>query len=235
MFMGHYAPAVWLGGREEHEEPIKLWQAFVAVQAIDIVFCIMAIFGLEGSLIENGDPVFNIPWSHSLLSSILISGFVGLAFIWWKKPLRWKAFWVMSSLVFSHWLMDFIVHRPDLPLYPGAEEVYGLGFWNFPWLAYVLEIGLLFVGFIYWVRATTPRRKLYKIAPWVLFVLMCGMQFGAITLPGLHVQNGTFDPASQPQGVFLGISGLVTFFALSVAISWIENGRDFNADQFSSA
>ena len=197
---------------------------------IDIVFFVLVGFGFEGTLISNGDPIFNIPWSHSLFSSLLLSGLAGLGFKLWKKLSGWRAFWVVSGLVFSHWILDFIVHRPDLPLFPGADEVYGLGVWNFPWLAYFLEVGLLFFGFVYWVSHTKPLQLQYRIAPWVLFVLMGGIQFMIVTMPGLQVQNGTFDPTSQPQGVFLSVSGLMTFFALAGTIGWIEAGRVLKTD-----
>ena len=75
MFMGHYGPAVWDAQRGKGEPLIALWQAFLAVQAVDIVFAVLAIVGVEGTVMKNGQPFFDIPWSHSLLTSLLISLF----------------------------------------------------------------------------------------------------------------------------------------------------------------
>lgn len=225
MFMGHYGPAVWDTQRGKGLPLIALWQAFLAVQAIDIVFACLAMFGLEGSIMKDGMPFFDIPWSHSLLTSLLISVLAGCLFRVLKPAAGAKGFWVITALAFSHWVLDFIVHRPDLPLYPGGELYLGLGLWNFPWTAFVLEIGLLLIGFAYWMRVTKPRSRIYTIAPFLLFTFMVAVQFVFITKPGLDLQAGIFDMASQPQGVALGVSGLFAFALLTGLVALIEQGR----------
>jgi len=52
---------------------------------------------------------------------------------------------VVALAVLSHWLLDFVVHRPDLPLYDNTAKV-GLDLWNAPALAFALEAALLFGG-----------------------------------------------------------------------------------------
>ena len=225
MFMGHYAPAMWAVDSRSGKPSIKLWQGFLAVQAIDLIFAVLVLLGIENSIIKEGLPVFNIPWSHSLLTSLLISGVVAFIFRKLTKSSEWKVFWIIFGLVFSHWVMDFLVHRPDLPLSPLDESVYGLGIWNYPWLAYGLEMGLLLCGFLYWVSRTAAISPIFKFAPWVLFVLMGAAQLIFITLPGLQIVNETFDPASQLQGTMLGLSSLGAFFGLAACIGWIESGR----------
>lgn len=225
MFMGHYGPAVWDTQRGKGQPLIALWQAFLAVQAVDIVFACLALFGIEGTVMKNGQPFFDIPWSHSLLTSLVISALAGGLFRLLKPSAGMKGFWVMTALAFSHWVMDFIVHRPDLPIYPGGELYLGLGLWNFPWTAFALEIGLLLIGFIYWLRVTKPRSVVYTIAPLLLFVFMVAVQFFFITKPGLELQAGTFDIASQPQGLALGVSALFAFGLLTALVALIERGR----------
>ncbi|WP_416878708.1 hypothetical protein [Litorimonas sp.] len=234
MFMGHYAPAMWAPSDKVGQPYIKLWEGFLAVQAIDLVFAVLVIFGIEDSIVKNGDPVFNIPWSHSLVTSLLISASAAFIFKAFKKVSDRKVFWIIFGLVFSHWVMDFLVHRPDLPLFPLEENVYGLGIWNYPWLAYGLEMGLLLCGFLYWVRRTIAISPMFKFAPWVLFVLMGAAQLVFITLPGLQIAKGTFDSASQLQGTTLGLSCLGAFFGLAACIGWIENGRKMKPVQSSS-
>jgi hypothetical protein len=225
MFMGHYGPAVWDTQRGKGTPLIALWQAFLAVQAIDIVFAVLAILGLEGTVMKEGQPFFDIPWSHSLLTSIVISLMAGGLFRLLKPSAGARGFWVISALAFSHWILDFVVHRPDLPLYPGGEIYFGLGFWNFPWAAFALEIGLLLLGFLFWMRVTKPCSRVYTIAPFLLFVFMAIVQFIFITKPGLELNARTFDITSQPQGVALGVSALFAFGLLTALIAIIERGR----------
>jgi hypothetical protein len=225
MLMGHYAPAVWDTQRGKTVPLITLWQAFLAVQAIDIVFAILAIAGIEGTVMKDGQPFFDIPWSHSLLSSLIIASIVAALFRILKPSAGFKGSVVIGLLVFSHWVLDYIVHRPDLPIYPGGNTFYGLGFWNYPIAAFVLEIGLLFLALFYWVRVTEAKASIYKIAPWIMFVIMAVMQFVFITYQGIKLAYGEFDETSQISNVTLGVSALLTYAGLTSFIAWIEKGR----------
>lgn len=226
MFIGHYGPAVWDTQRGHVAPIVKLWQAFLAVQFVDIIWAVLVIFGIEGpGTNATGMPIFNIPWSHSLLSSLLLAAFAGTVFRLLKPEAGKRGFWVIAALVFSHWVLDLIVHRPDLPLYPGGSKMLGFGFWNFPIAAYILEMGLVFAGFLFWQKVTIAKHKKYTIAIWVFFAVMAALQAYVILLPGLAVQAGTFDASTGPQGAALGISTLVIFFGMAAIIGWIEKGR----------
>jgi len=225
MFMGHYAPAMLSIKGKAGKPSITLWQGFLAVQTIDFVFALLVIFGVENSVISDGKPVFDIPWSHSLLTSLFISFIAALIFKILRKDSGWKGFGIIFALVFSHWIMDLIVHRPDLPIYPLDKTVYGFGFWNYPWLAYGLEMGLLLCGFLYWIGRTTPKTKFYKFLPWGLFLFMGIVQFIFITLPGLQMKAGSFEPEYQLQGASLGVLSLLAFLSFAALIGWVENGR----------
>jgi len=225
MFMGHYGPAVWDTQRGKGEALIPLWVGFLAVQFIDIIFALLAIFGIEGEpRMVDGAPLFTIPYSHSLLTAIGWSLLGGLIYKVFRLKSGARAFWVTAMLVFSHWIMDLIVHRPDLPLWPGSRVELGFGLWNLPWFAFALEMGLLGAGLLFWQRVTTGSRG-SLIALWALFIFMGALQFAFILTPGLQVQAGTFDPAAQMEGVALGVSALLTFFLLAGLISWIEKRR----------
>lgn len=223
--MGHYGPAVWDTQRGKGEVLVPLWVGFLAVQFMDIVFAGLSILGLEGGTrMVEGMPLFTIPYSHSLVSALVLAFIGGLIFKCLKPKAGAKGFWVVFALVFSHWVMDLIVHRPDLPLWPGSDIELGFGFWNWPILAFILEIGLLLAAFLYWMRVTAgPRSSVIALS--ILFVFMVALQFLVITLPGLQVQAGTFDPASAPEGAALGVSALSVFCVLAVAIAWIEKRR----------
>ena len=199
--------------------------AFLAVQFIDIIFACLAMVGIEGETrMIGGEPYFTIPYSHSLLTSLGWAALGGLIFKFLRPKSGLKGFWVVFGLVFSHWVLDLIVHRPDLPLWPGSTIEFGLSVWNWPYLAFALEMGGLLAAFIYWIRITTgPRASLIGLS--CLFIFMGLIQFSFITVPGVQVQAGTFDPASALSGPALGVSALLTYAILATAIAWVERRR----------
>jgi len=226
MFIGHFGPAAWDTQRGHGKPIVALWQGFLAVQAVDILWSILVIFGIEGTTVNAaGEPLFNITWSHSLLSSILMAVICGFLFMKLKPEAGKRGFWIIAILVFSHWVLDLIVHRPDLPLYPGGEKLLGFGFWNYPIPAFVLEAGLLGAGLLYWQRVTQAKSRVYDFAIWVLFLVMVAIHYYAIVMPGLAVQAATFDHGAGPQGASLGITTLILFLGFAFLISRIERGR----------
>ena len=225
MFMGHYAPAVWDTQRGKGVVLVPLWVAFLAVQFMDIVFAVLTMVGIEGDTrMIGGEPYFTIPYSHSLLTSLGWAALGGLIFKVFRPKSGAKGFWVVFGLVFSHWVFDLIVHRPDLPLWPGSEIELGLSVWNWPYLAFALEMGLLLGAFLFWMRVTTgPKSSV--IALFALFLFMGILQFTFITMPGIQVQAGSFDPSAGPHGATLGVLMLFTYSLLAAAIAWIERRR----------
>lgn len=226
--MGHYAPAVWDTQRGKTVVLVPVWMAFLAVQFMDIIFALLSIVGIEGETrMIGGEPYFTIPYSHSLLTALGWAAIGGLIFKLVRPKSGTKGFWIVFGLVFSHWVLDFIVHRPDLPLWPGSTTELGLSVWNWPYLAFALEMGLLLAAFIYWARVTNgPRNSLIALS--ILFVFMGVIQFAIITVPGTQVQAGTFDPSTMPEGVALGVSALFTYAVLTSAIAWVERRRTPN-------
>ena len=225
MFMGHYGPAVWDTQRGKGIVLVPVWMAFLAVQFVDIIFALLTMAGIEGNTrMIGGEPYFDIPYSHSLLTSLGWAALGGLIFKAVRPKSGAKGFWVVFGLVLSHWVLDLIVHRPDLPIWPGSGVELGLSIWNWPYLAFALEMGLLLAAFLYWVRVTTgPRSSLIALS--LLFLFMGGLQFAFITAPGVQVQAGTFDPMAGPQGVTLGLLMLFTYCLMAAAIAWIERRR----------
>jgi hypothetical protein len=84
--------------------------------------------------------------------------------------------------VLSHWLLDFLVHRPDLPLWPGGPK-YGLGLWN-SWAASIsIEVLLFAAGIWLYVSVTRPRDRVGKYAFWGLMAFVFLGWLGAIFGP----------------------------------------------------
>ena len=228
MFIGHYGPAVWDAHRTGG---VRLWHAFLAVQAMDILFCILAIIGLEGGVLEGAHPLaFNIPYSHSLVGAVVIAVAVGLLYRLMRSGAGTKAAVIMGALAFSHWPLDLIVHRPDMPLLPGGDTFVGLGLWNLPWVAYGLEVLLLGGMFAWWLSVTRGPRWT-AVAVWVLVALLSVVNFGSIVQPTLALQAGTFDPASIPDATRFGVTGLVFFIGLALVVAWLEGKRSPKADR----
>jgi len=224
MFIGHYGPAVWDTQRGHSAPIIKLWQGFLAVQAMDVMAGLFTVFGIEGTRVVDGEPLFHIPWSHSLLSAIVIAILTGLIFKALKPAIGKRGFWVVALLAFSHWPLDLLVHRPDLLLYPGAGSPMGFSLWDYAWPTFWLEVVLLGGALVWWLRISEgPRWTIAATA--LLFIVMSALHYGAITMPTLQVQAGTFDPSHQPQGVMAGVLMLTILIVITVLIGWIERYR----------
>src|SRR5262249_4990880 len=130
MFVGHFA----VGLMAKRAAPrLGLPILFAAVQFLDILFPIFILIGVEHARIVPGlmaasyMVLYDIPWSHSLVFSLLWSGLFALPFILRR---RWREAAVLAICVFSHFVLDVVTHRPDMPLWPGAHEKWGLGLWN---------------------------------------------------------------------------------------------------------
>lgn len=179
MFIGHYGPA--LAARAIFRSP-SLWAGFVAVQLVDIGFFSLAYFDVEkwrlNPSIAGIMPVdlYYMPFTHSLLGSAVWALAAGaLAYVLAPGGRRRLAAAVISSLVFSHWLLDLVVHRHDLGLVDNEPEKLGFGLWDYPFLEMPLELALLFAGLWVYVRSTRARdawgRRLVWAVPIGLLIL----------------------------------------------------------------
>jgi len=170
MFIGHYGIS-FAAGRVERSIP--LWALFLAVQLLDIFWAPFVLLGIEkvrivpGITASNPFDLYYMPYTHSLLAALLWSAG---ALVAWRllAPRRAgaRAAVVVGLAVLSHWFLDFLVHRPDLPLYDDTAKV-GLGLWNLPVLAFALEAALLFGGVWLYSRASAvprPRMVVFGLA-----------------------------------------------------------------------
>jgi hypothetical protein len=221
MFIGHYGPAVWDAHRADG---IRLWHGILAVQFIDIISMTLSLLGLEGNGVRpDMHPLaFDIPWSHSLLSSVVISVIGALLYRMLRPKAGAKAALIIGALVFSHWVLDLLVHRPDMPLYPGGEMMLGLGLWNCAWPAYLVEVFLL-GGMVAWWLSVTKGPLWTALSAWALVAVMSFLQFTVMTAPTLAFQHdGTLPPAPGAAGAVLG---LVVFFLVAAIFALLERKR----------
>jgi hypothetical protein len=156
MFVGHYGPSF---AATAIDRSIPLWGAFVAVQFVDVVWALLVLLGIEKVRIVPGitasSPLdlYYMPYTHSLVAALLWAAAAALVYRLLLAPEGWSAAVVIGVAVFSHWILDLLVHRPDLPLYDDTLKV-GLGIWNYPVAAFALEAAVLFGGMYLYRRAT---------------------------------------------------------------------------------
>jgi len=174
MFLGHWS----VGFAAKRAAPrVSLGTLFLAAQFLDLLWPTLLLLGLEHVVIAPGTTrvtpldFTDYPVSHSLLAAIGWGALVGAAHFAARHSLR--AAWICGALVPSHWLLDLVVHRPDLPLVPGAGPRVGLGIWSSLPLTLGVELGLLAIGVSIYLRATRPRDRSgrFGLAGLVLFLV----------------------------------------------------------------
>lgn len=157
MFIGHFGVGF---GAKSVAPKVSLGSLIIAAQFLDLLWPTLLLLGMERVRIVPGATVVtplvfeHYPISHSLIAVLGWAGLVGgIHFV--LKRNRSAAF-VLGTLVISHWLLDAIVHQPDLPLFPGAATVVGLNAWSSLPLTLIVEGSLFAFGVWLYSRATTP-------------------------------------------------------------------------------
>jgi len=172
MFVGHYGVSF---AAKKADPAIPLWVLFIAVQLLDVLWAPLVLLGIEkvrivpGITASNPLDLYYMPYTHSLLAA---TGWSVVAFLVYRalRPGPGGAAAIVGVAVFSHWVLDFLVHRPDLPLYDNTAKV-GLGLWNLPAVALSLEALLLFGGMWLYLRHTARRTAML-----VFGAIMLGIQ-----------------------------------------------------------
>jgi hypothetical protein len=206
MFIGHFA----LGFASKRAAPrISLGVLFAAAQFADVLWPVLVALGIEQVRIEPGNTAFtpldfvSYPFSHSLLMLLIWGLLFGM---FYKCPL-------LCGLVFSHWILDFVAHRPDMPLYPGGPKV-GLGLWNS--VPATIAVEVLMYGFGIWIytRTTKPRDR---VGQWGFISLVSFLLLAYVA----NIIGGT------PPSVFaLSLTAIVATIVILVWSWWADNHRE---------
>jgi len=215
MFIGHYGPSF---ACKAAKPAIPLWVLFLAVQLVDIAWSVFILFGIEkvrivpGITATNPFDLYYMPYTHSLPGAALWS--VGAAVVYRivVPAQKWSAAAIVGAAVFSHWILDLVVHRPDLALYDDSYKV-GLGLWNYPATAFILEIALLFGGIALYLKTTSPKDNIGR--------------YGMLVLGGLAVvvQAYVFFGPPPVSNASLAFTALGLYFAFAAAVYWLEGKR----------
>jgi len=180
MFVGHYGVSF---AAKKAEPSIPLWVLFIAVQLLDVLWAPFVLLGLEkvrivpGITASNPLDLYYMPYTHSLVAAIGWSVLAALVYRVAAPSGNKRAATVIGGAVFSHWVLDLLVHRPDLPLYDNTAKV-GLGLWNVPAIAIGLEAVLLFGGMWLYFRLGTARRTAMLVFGVIMLAIQAYVFFG---------------------------------------------------------
>jgi hypothetical protein len=174
VFIGHYAIAF---AAKRAAPAISLGTLFLAVQLADLVWPVLVLAGVERFEIRPGVTAFtpldfvHYPWSHSLAAMLGWGAALGVAYVLVRKA-QWRDAGLLAALVVSHWVLDFVTHRPDMPLAPGDSTRLGLGLWNSVPATLVVE-GLLFAACVwFYARSTRALDRTGTRALWSLVAFL---------------------------------------------------------------
>jgi hypothetical protein len=176
MFVGHLALA--FASKRFDARPSLGWYV-AAVTTLDLLWPIFLLLGMEQVRVVPGTTAFtpllfeSYPWSHSLLMSAAWgAALAGIA--------RWRGLaphttLLLALLVMSHWLLDFVAHAPDLPLWPGASPRVGLGLWNSIPATIAVEGTLWVVGIWLYLGPRRATRWIGPVALWSFILVSTAM------------------------------------------------------------
>jgi hypothetical protein len=214
MFIGHFA----LGLAAKRVTPrVSLGVLFAAAQLADLLWPFFLAVGLEQVRIDPGNTALtpldfvSYPYSHSLL--LLFGWGAVMAFVCSPFARGRRVVAVISGLVVSHWVLDFITHRPDMPLYPGGPKL-GLGLWNSIPAAVAVEVPMFVAGLWIYTRVTHPRDAIGRWAFGALVVTLLLIYVASIFGP---------PPPSVTALYIVAMAGGVLFTAWS---AWADGHRD---------
>lgn len=173
MFIGHYGVGL---AAKSFAPQTSLGTLMVAALFPDVLWIIFAYAGLEhvaikpGVTVVNALDLYDIPLSHSLLMDVVWAAIFAGVYFGFRRYSRGAG--VVFAAVLSHWLLDFIAHRPDMPLAPGVHAVFGLGLWNSRVATFAVEGGLWVAGIILYLRTTRPVSRAGFYGFWIMVVLL---------------------------------------------------------------
>jgi len=215
MFVGHYGVSL---AAKATKNSIPLWILFVAVQLLDVCWSFLVLLGIEkvrivpGITATNPLDLYYMPYTHGLMGALLWSIAAGLAYKMFRKADGWSAASFVGAAVFSHWVLDWLVHRPDLPLYANSFKV-GLGLWNYPALAFGLEVVFLFGGMYLYLRTTKSIARGGGLGMVIFGLVM------------LVVQAVVFFGPPPTSDKSAAVTALLVYFAFAAIAYWLEGKR----------
>ncbi len=188
MFIGHYALAL---GAKKVAPSVSLGTTFIACQFADMLWPVFLGLGLEQVAIEPGNTLvtplnfISYPYSHSLVMLLMWAALFALTYLLVSKASvnRRTAAITLGVLVFSHFILDVITHRPDMPITISGATRIGLGLWNHPGATLAVESLLFIAGATIYNSATRATDRVGTYGLWALIALLVAIYFAALYGP----------------------------------------------------
>ncbi len=212
MFVGHYGvsfAAKPAGAR------VPLWVWFIAVQWLDVIWSVLVLMGIEklrivpGFTQANPLDLYYMPFTHGLPGSIVLSLVFGGIVALFTVANRGATLLLVAAASFSHWLLDLVVHTPDLPLYDNTAKV-GFGLWQQVALSFPLELIVLGLGAWLYARVTTFAGAKGRYVFWGFVILLAALQVYANFGP----------PPESPEA--MAVMALALYLVLAVSAALVE-------------
>jgi hypothetical protein len=211
MFTGHYGPSFVANVAEKR---LPLWLLFIAVQFVDVLWAVFVLLGIEkvrilpGITASSPLDLYYMPYTHSLVGAL---GWSLLAFIVCQIVPRLRGTRTglfLAGAVFSHWILDLIVHRPDLSLYDSVYKM-GFGLWNYRIPAFIVEMVVLLGFFAQYLKLAQHKERA------LVFV-------GALAVLQFLATFFLPPPASDRAEA---MTALFFYFLLAAIAAWVDRGQ----------
>ncbi len=214
MHVGHIA----VGLAAKRVTPrVSLGTLVLAALLPDLLWCLFLLVGIEHVEIRPGRGAANyliasdIGFSHSLLMDAVWGALLACAYFFVRRYARGA--WMLFAAVMSHWLLDFVAHRPDLEIVPGIHKYFGLGLWNSTGATVLVEGGVWIAALIIYARATRPTGRTGVYAFWIVAAFLTLAWYSNITGP----------PPPSPQA--MAVSSLIYFACIVAWAYWMNRLR----------
>ncbi len=217
MVIGHFAVGF---ASKKFAPQASLGVLMAAPMLLDLLWPIFLLTGVERVRIAPGITAFSpldleyMPYSHSLLMSAVWA--LLFAGVYWLLTRYRTGAMVIAAGVFSHWILDYITHRPDLQLYPGGHTKVGLGLWYSIIGTLLVEVPMFIAGVWLYITTTRPKGVVGVLALW-----------GLVAVAALIYANGLLGPPPPNERT-------LAWFALSAWLVplwawWIDRNHEVNA------
>jgi hypothetical protein len=184
MFIGHFGVAF---GAKRAAPSVSLGVLFAASELADLIWPNLVLLGIERVDVRPGITVVtpldfvSYPYSHSLAALCLWAIGAAAAYLALRRSRAAAA--TIALLVVSHWVLDVVTHRPDMPLIPGGTTRLGLGLWNSLSGTLAVEAAMFAGGLAIYLRSTTARSRAGTIGLWSLVAFLLITYLGALFGP----------------------------------------------------
>ena len=214
MFIGHLGTGLAL---KKLDNKTNLFEIFVSVLFLDILLWILVLLGIERTYIPDNYAelhyfTFHFPYSHGLLASLI---WTALTYFLVKLSTKNDRTAIVLAIgVFSHFILDFIVHPQELPLVGDHSQMLGLGLWNHIYLELTLELIILIIGFVFYFKSTEGKSFGGKYGMIIFMTILTIFAFA----------GQLFGPKPETENQ-VALSSLISIFLILILAFWLDRKR----------